>query len=138
MIRLLCKRVLALISANLERYQQFLLFSIVGISNTIVDFITFWMMYDLLNLHYLISQPVAYGAGVANSYFWNSRVTFQTSSKSKATFLKFVTVNILVLAFTMLCMTALSTFSIIVSKGIATILGVVLNFFLSKLWVFTN
>lgn len=77
---------------------QFVKFAVVGVSNTLVDFLVFQLLNLALGWSYL-AQVIGYGAGILNSYFWNSRWTFKRehdrSAREKAAFL---TVNLVSLA----------------------------------------
>ena len=60
-----------------ESLGQFLKFALVGVLNTVVDFLVF----QLLNL---TLGWIGYSAGVLNSYFWNSRWTFRKEHQRSA------------------------------------------------------
>lgn len=69
---------------------QFIKFAVVGVSNTLVDFLVFQLLNLMLGWAYL-AQVIGYSAGILNSYFWNSRWTFKRehdrSAREKAAFL---------------------------------------------------
>ncbi len=55
---------------------QFVKFNIVGVLNTLVDFLVFQALNLLLGWTYL-AQVVGYCCGIVNSYAWNSNWTFR-------------------------------------------------------------
>ncbi|WP_100487516.1 GtrA family protein [Sporolactobacillus pectinivorans] len=116
--------------------RQGIVFGFVGVLNTGVDFLTFILLTHFLSVYYLLAQTLSYGAGMLNSYLWNSKVTFSTSKRSKTRFLKFVVLNVSVLAMTLVVMHFLQFLPLYVNKLISTLIGLVFNFILSKLWVF--
>ncbi len=69
---------------------QFVKFAVVGVSNTVVDFLVFQLLNLTLGWSY-IAQVIGYSAGILNSYFWNSRWTFRQehdrSAREKTGFL---------------------------------------------------
>lgn len=74
---------------------QFIKFSAVGITNTLVDFVVYWLLTHV-GLNYMISQVISYSAGILNSYIWNSKWTFKKESKNDfKTVLLFVLANVL-------------------------------------------
>ena len=62
------------------QFVSFSKFSMVGLLNTGIDFISFAILYSALDLHYLPSQAIAYTAGVLNSFVCNKLWTFQNRS----------------------------------------------------------
>lgn len=66
-----------------ESIGQFLKFAVVGVLNTVVDFLVFQLLNLTLGWTYL-AQVIGYSAGVLNSYFWNSRWTFRKEHRRSA------------------------------------------------------
>lgn len=116
--------------------RQAVIFCFVGVLNTAVDFMTFFVLVHFFSVFYAAAQVAAYGAGMLNSYFWNSKVTFSASRGDRTRFLKFVVLNVSVLLLTLAVMHSLLFLPIYVNKLISTAVGLVFNFTISKLWVF--
>ena len=55
---------------------QFLKFSVVGVTNTVVGFVVFYLL-TRRGVNYIIAQVISYTAGILNSYIWNSFWTFR-------------------------------------------------------------
>jgi putative flippase GtrA len=51
-------------------------FGMVGVANTLVDFAVFNLLAVVLGVPVAAANVVSFSAGVANSWFWNSRWTF--------------------------------------------------------------
>ena len=103
---------------------QFIKFSAVGVTNTLVDFIVFWLLTHA-GMNYMLSQVFSYSAGILNSYIWNSKWTFK---KERSHSLK--TVNIFG--------KAISISSDLICKIPASVFSAVANFVLTKLFVFNK
>lgn len=72
---------------------QALKFSLVGISNTFVDWAIYFALTRWLGLGTLpvLAKSFSYGAGIINSFFWNKRWTFRsTESGPLSVFLFFI------------------------------------------------
>ena len=50
--------------------EKLLKFGLVGIFNTLITIISFWILLKF-GMNYLIANTIAYLIGVANSYYWN-------------------------------------------------------------------
>lgn len=73
---------------------QFLKFNVVGVLNTLVDFLVFQALNLLLGWTY-IAQVISYSCGIINSYLWNSNWTFKEQrTKSAKEMLLFLGVNL--------------------------------------------
>lgn len=66
-----------------ESIGQFLKFAVVGVLNTVVDFLVFQLLNLTLGWTYF-AQVIGYSAGILNSYFWNSRWTFRKEHRRSA------------------------------------------------------
>jgi putative flippase GtrA len=51
-------------------------FAIVGVLNTGIDFVTFWILLTVTDLSLLVANSIAYIAGILNSFVWNKWWTF--------------------------------------------------------------
>jgi putative flippase GtrA len=123
---------------------QFIMFNIVGLLNTFIDFLMFTILI-WFGAYYLLAQVIAYGAGMINSFVLNSRYTFgkkgneaprpQQLNRS----MRFIVWNGMILGVTLLLLMAFNEWwglNEVVSKLIVTVVTVVLNFYGSKKWVF--
>lgn len=111
-------------------------FAAVGVSNTVIDFIVFMLLHQLIGV--APAQVISYGAGTANSYFWNRRWTFERGKGwNMGELLRFLLVNAIVAAITTIVISLLSaSIPVWIAKITVTVLGLAINFGFSKLWVF--
>lgn len=123
---------------------QFITFNLVGLLNTLIDFLLFTLLI-WFGAYYLLAQVIAYGAGMINSYVLNSRYTFGKKENPASTpkqlnmSVRFIVWNGMLLGFTLLLLMAFNEWwglNEVVSKLIVTVVTVALNFYGSKKWVF--
>ena len=119
---------------------QFIKFNIVGVLNTIVDFVVYSIMC-MLGLHYMLAQVIGYAFGVGNSYMLNSLWTFSRERKhTAAEFGRFLLVNLVSLCVSLgvlwLARNALHMQSDLWCKALATPAALIVNFTGNKLFVF--
>lgn len=85
--------------------REFVRFLIVGVANTLISLVVYRALLAL-GVWYLVSAPVAWGAGVINGYIFNRRWTFRArdTRRSRALYALFgavgaVVASLLVLLF---------------------------------------
>lgn len=124
--------------ATRESLRSFIVFGLVGILNTGVD-VTVFTLLTWWGLPWLAAQVVAYGCGVLNSFLLNRKFTFKQQGALTKGLLRFILLNVVTLGIISACMASLHDqmgIQLWISKGAATLLGVVLNFAGSRWWVF--
>jgi hypothetical protein len=66
---------------------QFIKFGIVGLSNTAISYIIYFLLV-YFDLHYLIASIIAFFISVLNSFFWNNKYVFKKEDGQKRNILK--------------------------------------------------
>ncbi|EJR00831.1 MULTISPECIES: GtrA family protein [Bacillus cereus group] len=120
--------------------EKLLKFGLVGIFNTLITIISFWILLKF-DMNYLVANTISYLIGVANSYYWNKNWVFKPNNKGTSMFFKFLTVNLIVLAFNTLCLFVLVdklTLNASTAQIFAIGVGMVINFVLNKIWTFNQ
>ncbi|MBB6284055.1 GtrA family protein [Geobacillus subterraneus] len=114
-------------------------FATVGVGNTMVDFVVFFLL-TAAGVPAAAAQVVSYGAGVANSYVWNRRWTFQMKQKANiGELLRFLAVNGLSLGMSLVVLLAAERLGPLwLAKGAGTVVGMAVNFIGSRCWVFVR
>ncbi|WP_336776654.1 GtrA family protein [Paenibacillus sp. MMO-58] len=130
---------------KLGALKQFVLFNMIGLLNTLVDFVVYSMLV-WAGLYVLPAQVISYSAGMVNSYVLNSLITFKGASKRDSEYkadrgraIRFILLNAAVLGVSMLLLyelTKAAGLGPFTAKLLATGVTVVLNFAGSKWWVF--
>jgi putative flippase GtrA len=128
-----------------EKVTQFIKFCVVGVSNTIVSLIVYYLIIFINNELYIIGNIAGFIAGVSNSYFWNSRFVFLHKDdnipkrKEPLLFIKTIVAYGSTLILGTVFMWILIE-KIGVSEYLAPICNIFLttpiNFLLNKLWVY--
>lgn len=127
------------LAANFKHLSRF---SMVGVLNTLVDFLVFTVLQEVLGAGYILSQVAGYGCGVVNSFILNKKWTFGEISSGKKQlyeFIQFAVVNLTSLSITLVAMNFMVkdiNLNLYLSKVIVTILAQITNFTLYKFWVF--
>jgi len=132
---------------------QFVKFGLVGVSNTAVDWIVFYILINFaFPSQHSVAKAISFTVAVLNSYLWNTVWTFKKeyqkagkgASDKSAIFVKFVVVSLLgwglnVLVFSWAVKSIKfqlfnkpDLLPLILASGAA----VLLNFFGNKLWTF--
>lgn len=115
-------------------------FGIVGVMNTAVDGLVFTLL-AAAGTPALIAQTISYSCGVLNSYWWNGRWTFRDAARQsrKTEIMRFGITNLVVLVLSSLILfisNSMWGWNIVMSKILATLSGMVLNYMASRYWVF--
>ncbi len=123
---------------------QFIKFSIVGISNTLISLAVYYLCYSLLGMHYILANVLAFLVSVTNAFYWNSRYVFAAGERPhwKQAFGMYVK-TVTAYGLTFLLSTGLLVFWVElvgVSAEVAPIINLFitmpLNFLLNKHWTF--
>ncbi len=123
---------------------QFIKFGIVGVSNTLVSLIIYYV-FIFFGAHYIIANTAGFILGTLNAYFWNNKFVFKQEQTEKRSHAKtgmkvFIAYGITYLLSTVLLILWVDVLGI--SLGIAPILNVCvttpLNFIMNKLWAFNE
>lgn len=111
---------------------------IVGLINTVVGYIAFFLFTRILN-QYVFALLLSHIVGVTNSYFWNKYFTFQKKLFTWIEIFKFIVVYILYYLFNLgLLFVFIELFgiNILIAQAIALPLVTLLTFFAHKHWTF--
>ena len=77
------------------RFHRFLTYAFMGVLNTAVDFIMFFVMYELVGLPIEISQGIGFLCGSVNGFMLNSNLTFlEGKGRTKGQFFQYVGVDV--------------------------------------------
>lgn len=114
-------------------------FNIVGVMNTVIDFIIFFLCVSLFKMVIVPAQIIAYSMGIINSYFMNRFWTFQIKKKqTRKEFILFVVINL----FSLILSTVLIQYllkllsSLLIAKLIVTAIIMVINYLGQRFIVF--
>lgn len=122
---------------------QFLKFSIVGLSNTIVSYLVYAALL-FFGVNYIVANIVSYFAGVINSFYWNNKYVFDNERSDLSSLISSFSKLLASSGFTGLIINNILLYFWVSVLGISSILGPLLNLFvtyplnyiLSKYWAF--
>jgi len=119
---------------------QFIKFGLVGLSNTAISLLIYYIFVFISKDLYLIGNTVGFIVSVLNSYYWNNKYVFNKKSGSNIlplakTFLAYGGTFILgsVLLYFMVNTLRISE---LIAPIINLIITIPLNFLLNKFWAF--
>lgn len=113
-------------------------FMLVGVFNTVISYLVFFVLFRGLNLVYFLASFFAYFAGLLNSYYWNLRWTFKEKHSGKI-MSRFLLVNFIALSTKLLLMylmVGILNINELTSELLAMILSIILNFLGNNFWTF--
>lgn len=78
------------------RLQEFLRYSVVGFSSTVIDFAVLALLTNVWSWHPLAANPISFVLGVTNGFIWNRHWTFRSARHDEPVgqYVRFVLVNL--------------------------------------------
>ena len=122
---------------------QFIKFGIVGVSNTIISYLVYYL-FVRMGFHYIIASIFGFIIGVLNAFFWNNKYVFKSETGKERNIVFSLLKMYISYGFSGLFLQNLLLFILIellfVSKYIAPLfclfITVPLNFLLNRHWTF--
>lgn len=136
-----------------ENFMQFVSFGIVGVSNTIVNYLIYVgsllllrKFFYLPKADYYIATVIAFLLSVLWSYYWNSRMVFKLEQGEQRSWWKALLKSYISYSFTGLFLNSILLFLWVdllhISEFIAPILNLLIsvpiNYMLNKFWAFSK
>ena len=130
---------------------QLVRFGSIGVLNTLIDFILFTVLTNLIGIHFVAANTISTGTALALSFFLNGKVTFRSQLTGKTGVLFLVTTLFGLWVLQPLVISVCEPFiariidgssvesaSLLIAKLIATIFSLTWNFFMYKYVVFKD
>ena len=121
-----------------ETIIQFVKFGIVGVSNTLIAFGVYYILY-FSDVHYLIANLIGWAVGVVNGFYWNNKYVFKASGDWLGILFKTYMsygVSFLTGMAMLYVVVELLKVSPVVAPILCLLVTVPLNFLLNKFWAF--
>lgn len=84
-----------LIKKLFRRFHRLIAYGIVGVINTVADYIVFYLLYRLAGIPIGISQVLGFLSGTVVSFLLNSNVTFREGKgRTKGQFFQYIGIDI--------------------------------------------
>lgn len=120
---------------------RFIKFGMVGVINTLVNWIIFFIL-NALGMYYILANIIAYILGTVNSYLWNTLWVFKYKDKSSTeTTIKFIILNLIGLGLNtgiLYVLVDLCNLNKFIGLVITTAIVMIINYIVNKLWVFSK
>ncbi len=119
---------------------QCLKFGIIGISNTLVSLMVYYV-FIYLSFHYIAANTMGFIVSVLNAYYWNNRFVFQNKKSNGMFFILakvFIVYGMTFLLNTsfLFIMVHILHISVYVAPVVNVFLWTPVNFLLNKYWAF--
>lgn len=122
---------------------QFIKFGIVGVSNTLISLLVYYIVLWINEDWYLAGNVAGWVISVANAFFWNERYVFTQQKRDFRSMVKRIGKTYLSYGATFLLSTVLLylevdilQWSAVVSPVLNLMITIPLNFLLNKFWAF--
>ncbi|MGL4774326.1 MAG: GtrA family protein [Clostridium sp.] len=127
----------------LKKYKELIAYGVFGVLTTLINIIVYYVCTKLLGIEYLISNVIAWILSVAFAYITNKLFVFESNKSDLNSILKEVSAfvgarlfsGVLDMGIMYACVDLLSMNDVVV-KILANVIVIVLNYFLSKYWIF--
>ena len=123
---------------RITNFQQFLKFGVVGLSNTAVAAIVFYLLI-YFNVHYIIANFISWMVSVYNAFYWNNKYVF----KGQGSWLQILMKTYISYGITFFISTLLLIFiidlleiTLYIAPIVVLVITVPINFILNKSWTF--
>ncbi len=125
-----------------NKYREYIMYLVFGVLTTVVNWVIYFPLTNIFHIHYQIANVIAWICAVVFAYFTNREWVFESKNKNKALeFIKFMSGRVFSLLAEMALLFVLIDL-ISVNENLSKILGavvvVVLNYIVSKVFVFKD
>lgn len=121
--------------------RQFFLFSLVGVFNTAIDWLIYYLLTRGFGIYYLLANIFSFVVSATSAYLINSRWTFKQAKFSIQHLYRYLIVSAFTLAIVQLALYLMVDHLKIwdlFAKVLVLILSVLSNFFWNKHWTFKS
>ena len=128
-----------------DDFIQFVKFGLVGVSNTLISYISY-LLFVLLGCHYLIASILSFVVSVTNSFYWNNRYVFREEEGKKRswwhtyikTFLAYASTGLVLNNILLVLWVDVLGISELVAPLVNLIITIPLNYIINKFWAFKS
>lgn len=128
---------------HLKMHKEIIIYGIVGVLNTALNFFLYFFLESMLNVYYLYANFISWIACVIFSFYANKVYVFQIKNSNIKEFCKEVGTFLLCSLgtgfldiFILWCMVDIMTIDETISKFVDVFVVIVVNYFLRKFFVF--
>lgn len=124
-----------------KKYEEVINYLIFGVLTTVVSIVSYFVFAKLFNINYLVSNIISFILSVLFAFVTNKLYVFKSKNKVMKELVSFFSSRIFTFFIDMIMMYILVSvlkFDDMISKLITQFVVIVLNYVLSKLFVFRN
>lgn len=121
-----------------KSFMQFVKFCLVGLSNTAISLIVYYVFVFINKDLYMIGNAVGFVVSVLNSYFWNSKFVFKKDNERIKTIIKTFLAygtNLIIGSLLLFVFVEVCNMSEFVAPLLNLVITIPLNYVLNKFWV---
>jgi putative flippase GtrA len=122
-----------------QRYRNFVLYQLIGVSGVLLDLVLFLVLYNVVGMHEQLATVISTSAGITNNFLLNSFLNFRKRDGLLHRFVRFYTVGLLGIGLVALLLVVFHTWLGIdanIVKVVSMPIVAVLQFSLNKRWSF--
>ena len=123
---------------------QFIQFGIVGLSNTLISYVTYCILV-FFHANYLFASIIGFIVSVANAFYWNNKYVFKDATGRRSllsSFIKTVSAyagtGLILSNILLIIWVELFHMNELIAPIINLLITIPLNFILNKFWAFKN
>lgn len=132
-----------LIEKLYEKYKEIFWYGVFGVITTVVNICLFWLLSDIAGIFYLTANILAWIGAVAVAFVTNKYWVFDSKSWEKEIWIpeciQFICARLITGVLDIFLMYLMvSRFGILkmIAKVLVTILVIIFNYVISKIWIF--
>ena len=126
-----------------DQIKELILYGICGALTTILDIGIFWFLANIVNLHYLVANAIAWFLAITFSFLANKYYVFESKSfarevwvKEAAEFLGARGLSCIIDMGGMFLLVSILGINKNYAKLFITLVVIIINYILSKFWIF--
>ena len=134
---------LRILEQKWDSFIQFVKFGIVGVSNTLISYVSY-LIFIFVVCHYVLASVLSFIVSVTNSFYWNNKYVFKEKVKNSRsllktyarTFLAYASTGLLLANILLVLLVDVAGISEVIAPLINLIVTIPLNFVINKYWAF--
>ena len=134
-----------ILESHWDDFIQFVRFGLVGVSNTLISYISY-LLFVLLGCHYLLASILSFVVSVTNSFYWNNRYVFREEEGKKRswrhtyikTFLAYASTGLVLNNILLILWVDVLHISELIAPLINLVVTIPLNYLINKFWAFKS
>lgn len=122
---------------------QFIKFGIVGLSNTLIHYVTY-LICIYLGCHYIVASIIGFAVSVTNAFYWNNKYVFKKGEEEERSILRaymktvasYSTTSLFLENILLVVWVDVLHIDQRIAPLVTLIITIPLNFLLNKYWAF--